>query len=72
MKGGLWFILSACHGLVPPSRSIEPYNITLADMDAAERRAWAERVSAQLDEQIGPRTLFVFLAGRLYQDPLTP
>jgi len=71
MKGGRWFILSALHGLVPPSRSIEPYNVTLADMTAAERRAWGERVSAQLDEQIGPRTPVVFLAGRLYRDPLT-
>ena len=52
-QGGRWFILSALHGLVPPSRLIEPYNVTLGDMTAAERRAWGERVSAQLVEQIG-------------------
>lgn len=69
-QGGRWFILSALHGLVPPSRLIEPYNVTLGDMTAAERRAWGERVSAQLVEQIGPRTPVVILAGRLYRDPI--
>lgn len=70
LQGGRWFILSALHGLVAPSRLIEPYNVTLADLGAAERRAWGERVSAQLAEQIGPRTPVVILAGRLYRDPL--
>ncbi|TKW64646.1 MAG: hypothetical protein DI616_18025 [Paracoccus denitrificans] len=71
MQGGRWFILSALHGLLPPSRVIDPYNVTLADMSAAERREWGERVSGQLAEQIGPRTPVVILAGRLYRDPLT-
>jgi hypothetical protein len=70
LQGGRWFILSALHGLVAPSRRIEPYNVTLGDMGAAERRAWGERVSAQLAEQIGPRTPVVILAGRLYREPL--
>lgn len=69
-QGGRWFILSALHGLVLPSRVIEPYNVTLGDMTAVERRAWGERVSAQLAEQIGPRTPVVILAGRLYRDPI--
>lgn len=69
-QGGRWFILSALHGLVPPGRVIDPYNVTLADMSAAERRAWGERVAAQLAEKIGPRTRVVILAGRLYRDPL--
>lgn len=69
-QGGRWFILSAMHGLVSPSRTIEPYNVTLGDMTAVERRAWGERVSAQLAGQIGPRTPVVILAGRLYRDPI--
>ncbi len=69
-QGGRWFILSAHHGLVAPARMIEPYNVTLGDMPAIERRAWGERVSAQLAEQIGPRTPVVILAGRRYRDPL--
>jgi len=71
IQGGRWFILSALHGLVAPSRVIEPYNVTLADLGAAERRAWGERVSAQLAGRIGPRTPVVILAGRLYRDPLS-
>jgi len=70
MQGGRWFILSALHGLVAPSRMIEPYNVTLADMTAAQRREWGERVRGQLSDQIGPRTPVVILAGRLYRDPL--
>lgn len=69
-QSGRWFILSALHGLVEPTRRIEPYNVTLATMTAAERRAWGERVSIQLAQAIGPRTPVVFLAGRLYRDPL--
>lgn len=69
-QGGRWFILSALHGLVRPARIIDPYNVTLGDMSAAERRAWGERVAAQLAEAIGPRTPVVFLAGRFYRDPL--
>ncbi|MBW6533226.1 hypothetical protein KZ820_20990 [Sphingomonas sp. RRHST34] len=70
-QGGRWFILSAHYGLVAPSRVIAPYDVTLGDMTAAERRAWGERVTAQLAEQIGPRTPVVILAGRLYRDPLS-
>ncbi len=70
IQGGRWFILSALYGLVAPSRMIDPYNLTLADMSAAERRAWGERVSVQLASQIGPRTPVVILAGRLYREPL--
>ena len=69
-QGGRWFILSACHGLVKPSDRIEPYDVTLTTMPAAERRAWGERVSAQLAASIGARTPVIFLAGRLYRDPL--
>ena len=70
LQGGRWFILSALHGLVAPSRMIEPYNVSLGDLGAAERRAWGDRVSAQLADAIGPRTPVVILAGRLYRDPL--
>lgn len=69
-QGGRWFILSALHGALQPGRVIEPYDVTLATMTAEERRAWGERVAAQLAGQIGPHTPVVILAGRLYRDPL--
>lgn len=69
-QGGRWFILSALHGALQPGRVIDPYNVTLATMTAEERRAWGERVAAQLAGQIGLHTPVVMLAGRLYRDPL--
>src|SRR3546814_11271274 len=40
--GGRWFILSALHGALSPGRLIEPYNVSLANMIAADRRAKSE------------------------------
>lgn len=71
--GGPWFILSARHGLLHPLQRVEPYDMTLADLSAAERRAWGTCVAAQLDAAIGPTDgAIVFLAGRLYRQPLEP
>lgn len=70
--GSPWFILSAAHGLVRPNDRLEPYNVTLRDLPAAERRLWGEMTVRQLRRTIGPRHLgpIVFLAGRLYREPL--
>ncbi|GGB09213.1 hypothetical protein GCM10011491_41470 [Brucella endophytica] len=66
-----WFILSAEHGLLNPAQVIEPYERTLADMRAIERRAWGDRVIEQIKAEIGPAPLpLIFLAGRLYREPL--
>lgn len=43
-----WFILSAEHGLVHPDDVLIPYEMTLNNMSAAERRAWAEMVQNQM------------------------
>lgn len=42
-------ILSALHGLVEPDTVLEPYNVTLSTMSAADRAAWAETVADDLD-----------------------
>jgi len=65
-----WFILSAKHGLVPPDEVIEPYDEALTDKGRAERRAWAERVLAQLRERLGElgRYRFEIHAGMPYVD----
>jgi hypothetical protein len=70
-QGGRWYILSALYGLVPPTRRIDPYDLTLAAMAAEERRAWGARVVSELGAVIGPRTPIVVLAGKLYREPLT-
>jgi len=62
-----WYILSAKYGLVPPNRLISPYNVTLKQLPAAERRAWAARVAADLRRVIKAGDHVVFLAGEAYR-----
>ena len=62
-----WYILSAKYGLVPPDRVISPYNVTLKQLPAAERRAWAARVTAELRRVLKPGDHVVFLAGEAYR-----
>jgi len=70
--GAPWYVLSAAHGLVPPSKRLNPYDVTLRDLSAAERRLWGEKTVSQLRRAIGARHPgpIVFLAGRLYREPL--
>lgn len=68
--GGSWFILSAKHGLVDPRWTLEPYDLALADLSAAERAAWGERVRAQLAGRGLSALRLTVLAGRAYRDAL--
>lgn len=43
-SGVPWYILSAKYGLVNPDTRIAWYNVSLADLPAAQRRAWSQRV----------------------------
>ena len=52
-RSGLpWFILSAEHGLVSPNEILAPYERTLNTMGKEERRAWARRVQAQMEQRL--------------------
>jgi hypothetical protein len=69
--GDRWYILSAKHGLVPPEWLLEPYDRTLNQMTAAERRAWAAQALADLITLTAPGdTHLVFLAGVAYRAQL--
>ncbi|MET3762133.1 DUF6884 domain-containing protein [Sphingomonas sp. UYEF23] len=70
--GARWYVRSAAHGLVEPTKRLAPYDATLCDLTAAERRLWGEKTVCQLRRAIGPRYAgpIVFLAGRLYREPL--
>jgi hypothetical protein len=70
--GDRWYILSAAHGLVEPTRRLAPYDVTLRDLTAAERRLWGEKTTRQLRRAIGSHHAgpIVFLAGQLYRQPL--
>jgi hypothetical protein len=67
-SGRPWFILSAKHGLVDPDEVIAPYDETLNTMGVAERRAWAEKVQAQMDERLPAAERIVVFAGRRYRE----
>lgn len=65
-----WYILSAKYGLVPPERTIAPYDETLNTMPAAARREWALRVLADLREVLRPDDRVLMLAGAAYREHL--
>ena len=67
------FILSAKYGLVPEDMIIEPYNETLKDKSAQERRAWGDMVLNELRKVSDlERDEFIVLAGEVYQENLLP
>jgi len=65
------FILSARYGLLKPDQVIEPYELTLKSISAAERRAWSEKVLEKLRKETDlHKDHYVFLAGRPYREGL--
>lgn len=68
--GGVWFILSAKHGLVHPEAIISPYDETLNSMGTAARRAWAKRVIEQMERELPKSEEIVVLAGQRYREYL--
>lgn len=67
------FILSAKYGLVPEEMIIEPYNETLKDKSALERRAWGEKVLNDLRKVSDLESdEFIVLAGEVYHENLLP
>ena len=69
-SGRSWYILSAKYGLVEPNEQIEPYEKTLNDMGADDRRAWARGVIETLEPHLIGVKSVVFLAGRNYRECL--
>ena len=65
-----WYILSAKHGLVSPDQMLDPYDETLTTKGRGERRAWADRVLAQLQNALADigRYDFEIHAGAAYTD----
>ena len=67
-RGWRWFILSALHGLLEPSRQVAPYEHRLARSEAS---AWAERICRRLERVCGhgPR-VYELHCGASYAVPL--
>ena len=66
--GEPWFILSAKHGLLRPESFIEPYERAMKDLSRPERRSWAQRVIADLDQYLDGVTRVCFLTGKGYYE----
>ncbi|UXT97982.1 DUF6884 domain-containing protein [Agrobacterium tumefaciens] len=71
-KHAPWLVLSALHGVVDPEDIIAPYEHTLMTMGATERRAWGERVVAQLIKRgYDDGSPVIILAGSRYREPIS-
>ncbi len=70
--GAPWFILSAEHGLVDPEDWLEPYERYLPDTSREYRRAWSQKVAAQLEQAMGslPGLVIDVHAGATYVESL--
>jgi hypothetical protein len=69
---GRWYILSARYRLLHPRYRVFPYDATLSDMNAQERREWARQTSEELLSRLDERTHVVLLAGKRYRELLIP
>lgn len=71
-SGSPWFILSAEHGLVHPDDVLAPYEKTLNNMSAAERRSWAQKVQSQMEQMLPDGDEVVIFAGAHYRKHIEP
>ena len=63
------FILSAKYGLVKPDDIIQPYELTLNNMNKRQRQQWAYKVYKQLvQEGIDFDEEAIFLCGKKYRE----
>jgi len=73
LKPDHMYILSAKHHLLPMTKTIAPYDLTLKNMKADERKVWAEKVLKQLNSKFDlDKDKFIILAGSSYSKDLTP
>ena len=67
-----WHIISARYGKIAPGWFGHPYDLSINDLSADERRAWAQSLADELLSGGRRRTHFVFLAGKKYREHLIP
>ncbi|MXW92149.1 MAG: hypothetical protein F4114_13315 [Rhodospirillaceae bacterium] len=67
-----WYILSAKHGLLDPSATIDPYDETLKAMPVDRRRTWARGVIEDLAPRLTRVDSVTLFAGMTYREFLEP
>ena len=65
-----WYVLSAKYGLLKKDDHIEPYDLTLNNMKASDRKKWSELVLRQIEELNMSITHIDFYAGLKYREYL--
>ena len=67
-----WYVLSAKLHLVEPSEVIEPYDETLLQKNARQRRYWAQTVYKQIRQRLPEASAYIlyFHAGTSYREYL--
>ncbi len=71
LYGDEWYITSAEHHLLDPDTVIEPYDKSLTNMTADQRRGWGEETSTQLRELDWDSVdIVVLLMGQKYIGPI--
>ena len=61
-----YYIISAKYGLLHPHDFIQPYNLSLYDLDVKTRVEWGKSVSKSIQKKIPYNQTIVFLAGKTY------
>ncbi|MGU3394203.1 DUF6884 domain-containing protein [Priestia sp. D51] len=67
-----WFVLSAKYGILKQHEVIEPYDLTLNNMKASERKIWAELVLKQIENMKLNLSHIDFYMGIKYRQYLIP
>lgn len=68
-----WYILSARYGLLEPNTLIEPYDITIDDLEQSERFQIAQHImTAFIRQPITTHDRVIVLAKATYRDVLAP
>ena len=67
-------ILSAKYGFLAPDYTIEPYDLTLKNMNRSKRLEWSSRVFQQMNEELDLERInaVFFHAGKEYREFLIP
>jgi hypothetical protein len=67
-----WYIVSAKYGLLHTDKVIEPYELTLNNMKATERKQWSEKVFKEILQVFPEKGTVRFFAGKRYREYLVP
>jgi hypothetical protein len=67
-----WYVLLAKYGLLRKHDVIEPYDLTLNNMKASERKAWSDLVLKQICDLKSDLKQIDFYSGIKYREYLLP